>query len=286
MQRFTAQEVQDMKSYETLQLYKTLVWIRAQIEALAMDPANMSTIQDFYGDSPFKCSRLYCDWFHVGFPSAEKRSAHVNRHDRSHICPYFGCAYADMGCKTAKELEAHIAEAHNPKSKDDDFPKAEPVQERLGSGAHECHLCSRRFTKASNLKAHVRGHSGEKEFACSISGCSKSFRRQYDRQMHEKTHSGEKPFYCEGSLPTGSRWGCGKGFYTGAALQRHFATETGRICLKPLLDQQATLSSLIAQQQALIDAGCPLDLFEGMGGEMNFGTTISHQDSGFHEMEE
>jgi hypothetical protein len=139
-----------------------------------------------------------------------------------------------MSCKIAKELEAHIAEAHHPQPKDDEFPRPSLKDERPGSGSSQCHLCPKEFTKSSNLNAHTRVHSGERHFACSRPECNKSFHRQYDRHVHEQTHYGAKAFVCEGYLYSGSRYGCGRGFYNAAALRRHHKTEAGLLCLKPL----------------------------------------------------
>lgn len=69
--------------------------------------------------------------------------------------------------------------------------------------------------------------------------CGKAFARQHDRKRHEGLHSGEKKFVCKGELGTGGNWGCGRRFARADALGRHFRSEAGRVCIKPLLDEEA-----------------------------------------------
>lgn len=106
----------------------------------------------------------------------------------------------------------------------------------------ECHLCTKRFTRAYNLRSHLRTHTDERPFVCTV--CGKAFARQHDRKRHEGLHSGEKKFVCRGDLQdaTGQKmgtWGCGRRFARADALGRHFRSEAGRACIKPLLDEEA-----------------------------------------------
>lgn len=99
-----------------------------------------------------------------------------------------------------------------------------------------CHLCPKKFTRAYNLRSHLRTHTDERPFVCSV--CGKAFARQHDRKRHEGLHSGEKKFVCKGDLKVGGQWGCGRRFARADALGRHFRSEAGRICIKPLLDEE------------------------------------------------
>ncbi|KAL1304837.1 hypothetical protein AAFC00_003763 [Neodothiora populina] len=121
--------------------------------------------------------------------------------------------------------------------------------ERAGENGHDpkrvqkhpanfaCTLCDKRFTRAYNLRSHLRTHTDERPFVCTI--CGKAFARQHDRKRHEGLHSGEKKFVCKGALSTGEQWGCGRRFARADALGRHFRSEAGRICIRPLLDEEA-----------------------------------------------
>ncbi|ROT39819.1 transcriptional regulator prz1 [Sodiomyces alkalinus F11] len=111
----------------------------------------------------------------------------------------------------------------------------------------QCNLCPKRFTRAYNLRSHLRTHTDERPFVCTV--CGKAFARQHDRKRHEGLHSGEKKFVCKGELKAGGQWGCGRRFARADALGRHFRSEAGRICIKPLLDEEMIERQRTLQEQ-------------------------------------
>jgi hypothetical protein len=113
----------------------------------------------------------------------------------------------------------------------------------------QCTLCPKRFTRAYNLRSHLRTHTDERPFVCTV--CGKAFARQHDRKRHEGLHSGEKKFVCKGDLKAGGQWGCGRRFARADALGRHFRSEAGRICIKPLLDEELLERQRIWQEQRM-----------------------------------
>lgn len=116
-----------------------------------------------------------------------------------------------------------------------------PKRTQKHPATFQCTLCPKRFTRAYNLRSHLRTHTDERPFVCTV--CGKAFARQHDRKRHEGLHSGEKKFVCKGLLAGGSgnagTWGCGRRFARADALGRHFRSEAGRTCIKPLLDEEA-----------------------------------------------
>jgi transcription factor CRZ1 len=108
--------------------------------------------------------------------------------------------------------------------------------------------------------------------------CGKAFARQHDRKRHEGLHSGEKKFVCKGDLKAGGQWGCGRRFARADALGRHFRSEAGRICIKPLLDEEMLERQRVWNEQRMQQAAAqgmvmqpPTGLMmpPGLGGDPN-----------------
>lgn len=326
----------DTASVQTLDLFAVLSRVRTVLQSLVLQPK----LQELYGVNIYKCSRIYCKWFHEGFPTIAEQTSHIEKHERSHLCKEQACMYATFGFPTAKELATHVSTAHEPVLAQDEFPaevpdldeldgidetqsdnamqhldsvetfssiglsedqtneqvlSLSPDQGQSGSrqshaepddqgdhaldfatttsspsastsletpqgqkhrGNFKCTLCPKRFTRVQNLRSHHLTHTGERRFKCTV--CDKSFARGHDLSRHEKLHSGQKQFICRGTLGSGEPWGCGRRFARADGLGRHFRTQAGRLCIKPLLDEEAAAREralMEEQQQAQIAAG-------------------------------
>ncbi|XP_016320263.1 zinc finger protein 880 [Sinocyclocheilus anshuiensis] len=78
-----------------------------------------------------------------------------------------------------------------------------------------CSYCEKSFSRFSQLKEHLRCHTGEKPFACAQ--CGRSFTKHCNLTRHAVVHSGEKPYQCGQ---------CGKRFTQRSSLKCHQRTHS------------------------------------------------------------
>lgn len=225
--------------------------IRSTMERLFETDTSKEGIVKYYGQSVFKCPHMSCHYFTEGFQNRTDRDEHIERHERAYMCLFDGCPMATIGFASKKDFEKHLKEYHDVGGDQDAFPdlyEEFQLRQRQPSTFH-CTLCPKRFTRAYSLRSHLRTHTDERPFVCTV--CGKAFARQNDRKRHEGLHSGEKKFVCRGDLKAGSQWGCGTRFARAEALGRHFRSEPGRVCIKPLLDEEMKERQDAWEQQRL-----------------------------------
>jgi hypothetical protein len=253
---------------EVLQLTEIVQSVRSQLERQSeAEGCNIMELQtklkEFYGPNWFKCPRVNCAHFYLGFQKADERREHLYRHERYYLCKVEGCHLAIIGCTTERELQKHVKENHAVKesSDDEEFPPqqlAKPTNDKTNQRV-QCVQCGKRFAQKYNLKAHLMTHTEEKPYQCSE--CSEVFRRFADRVRHEKcTHSiftldsTKESWICGGQLKNSTRWGCGKVFGRKDYLNRHYISNEGKHCARQREEGRALETEMnYAQEQGCKD---------------------------------
>jgi len=141
------------------------------------------------GKKKFQC--FQCDRF---FTRSDHLQTHLKTHDR-------------------QLLPLDCSDEH---SSTESRPKTGAGHKRLPRGPYICPTCNRQFPLACRLRAHLKVHSGEKDFTCAV--CGKQFSLAYRLLLHMRIHTGEKPYEC---------YICQKSFARRHNLKQHLRSHTG-----------------------------------------------------------
>lgn len=115
----------ERNSYFNIEHRMTL--IRKRIEVLQEQVTNITAqniLTNLHGTEVlYKCSKPWCEFFTVGFGSAEDRQRHVDSHDLPFCCSVEDCFAYQVGYDTQSKLEQHKKRHHPEPATELEFPR-------------------------------------------------------------------------------------------------------------------------------------------------------------------
>ncbi|CVK84365.1 uncharacterized protein FPRN_01929 [Fusarium proliferatum] len=232
-----------------LDLSSLVLSVRKVLEDIVTSSSDASiqkTIEDKYGNMIFKCPRLTCQFFVVGFLTEKERDEHLNKHIRPYRCRYEGCRGSIFGFASLEQRDKHIRDVHSEDSShDQEFPTDEDVARSMRNNTvtEEAYVALEEAqlplpeqeplpeTDSDSLpepereaQRQPRSRKIGKPQQLKCPHCPKVYTKRFNLTSHLNSHTDERPFRCDE---------CTKAFARLSDLTRHEETHQKRqhVCI-------------------------------------------------------
>ncbi|XP_071104198.1 zinc finger protein 271-like [Haliotis cracherodii] len=165
-----------------------------------------------HAKSRIKCKCMYCNLKFNDLTQLTKHFIFAHSEDDD-----VACYMCDLTFKTKEEALRHVEDTHEQNETEPSLKAglADQDEDRndyfdCATGLNKCPICEKLFTRKTDVKRHLKTHTGHKDFICGI--CGVSFMDCSGLKVHLRTHTGERPFRCHV---------CEKSFNRGYDLKRH-----------------------------------------------------------------
>ncbi|XP_053235423.1 zinc finger and SCAN domain-containing protein 21-like isoform X2 [Podarcis raffonei] len=123
----------------------------------------------------------------------------------------FDCRVEDALCFNKNPSQEKIPDGTPEKAEcRKGFAQSPDVSRPEKAPSYECSYCGKRWPCQSQLRRHVKIHTGERPHKCT--DCGKSFSTSSNLSQHKRVHTGERPYSCKD---------CGKSYRRRASLLQH-----------------------------------------------------------------